>query len=131
MLSRPRSLFCLFVLLPLLIAPCSVFAQSQANTGTIEGTVTDPSGSSVPKAGVTLKNVGTNFTRVIQTDAEGRFRGLLLPLGPYTVTATAPNFGTSVREGLDLAVGQTISLAITLKVSQVNEVISVTGDAPI
>ena len=113
------------------LTPSLTFAQSQANTGTIEGTVADPSGGAVPNATVTLTNVGTNFTRVIQTDQEGRFRGLLLPLGPYKVTVKAPSFATIVREGLDLAVGQSISLALTLSISQIDQVISVTGEAPI
>jgi len=129
-MSIRQSLSCVF-LLGSLIAPWTLLGQSQANTGIIEGVVTDPSGSAIPKAEVTLKNLGTSFTRVIETDSDGRFRGLLLPLGPYTVSVKAPNFGTAVREGLDLAVGQTISLPISLKVSQVNEVVSVTAEAPI
>lgn len=121
----------LLLLLILALTPSLTFAQAQANTGTIEGIVTDPSGAAIPNAQVTLKNLGTNFTRIIQTDTDGRFRGLLLPLGPYQVTAKAPNFGTTVREGLDLAVGQTISLTLTLSVSQIDQVVSVTGEAPI
>ena len=78
-----------------------VLAQSQANTGTIEGIVNDPSGRAVAGAQVTVTNVGTNFTRNLTTDAEGRFRALLLPLGPYKVTVKAANFGTLVREGMD------------------------------
>ncbi|PYQ18504.1 MAG: hypothetical protein DMF81_24755, partial [Acidobacteria bacterium] len=54
-------------------------AQSQATTGVIEGTVVDESGASVPGATVTLKNTATNFERVVSTNADGRFRGLLLP----------------------------------------------------
>ncbi len=120
-----------FFLIALALAQTSVLAQSQANTGTIEGIVTDPSGQAVPSADVTITNLGTNFTRVLKTDEEGRFRGLLLPLGKYRVTAKATNFGTIVREGLDLAVGQSISLTLTLNISQVDQVISVTGEAPI
>src|SRR5882724_4291754 len=108
-----------------------IFAQSQANTGTIEGIVNDPSGRAIAGAQVTVTNLGTNFTRNLTTDAEGRFRGLLLPLGPYRVTVKAPNFGTVVREGLDLAVGQTISLSLALSISQVEQVISVSAEAPI
>jgi hypothetical protein len=119
----------LFIALILTASPA--FAQSQANTGTIEGVVTDPSGSAVPKSEVTITNLGTNFTRSLRTDDEGRFRGLLLPLGSYKVTAKAPNFGTLVREGLDLAVGQTISLTLSLSLEQVGQVVSVTGEAPI
>jgi hypothetical protein len=109
----------------------AAFAQSQANTGSIEGVVTDPSDRVVTRASVTLTNTGTNFTRSLQTDETGRFRGLLLPLGPYKVTVQAPGFGVAVREGLDLAVGQTISLPVALTVSQTSEIVSVTAEAPI
>src|SRR5215467_9524992 len=102
-----------------------VFAQSQANTGNIEGIVNDPSGRALAGAQVSVTNLGTNFTRALTSDSEGRFRALLLPLGPYKVTVKATNFGTLVREGLDLAVGQTISLSLTLNISQVEEMVSV------
>lgn len=114
-----------------ILAPIPTFGQSQANTGTIEGIVTDPSGRTVPKAMVTLTNVGTNFTRVLETDEEGRFRGLLLPLGPYKLTVKVAGFATIQREGMDLAVGQSISLNLVLSVSQIDQVISVTEEAPI
>ena len=113
------------------LACAAAFAQSQANTGTIEGVVSDPSGKAVAKAQVTVTNLGTNFTRELTTDEEGRFRGLLLPLGPYRVTTKAASFSTSVREGLDLAVGQTISLSIALGISQIEQVVSVSAEAPI
>jgi hypothetical protein len=109
----------------------AAFAQSQANTGTIEGTITDPSGKAIPKATVTIVNTGTNFTRDIVTDDEGRFRGLLLPLGGYKVSVKAPGFGIAVREGMDLAVGQSITLPIALSISQVDQVLSITAEAPI
>jgi hypothetical protein len=117
--------------LALFLAPALMLAQSQANTGTIEGIVADPAGRPIPNADVTIVNQGTNFTRTLKTDEQGRFRGLLLPLGQYKVTAKAPNFGATVREGMDLAVGQTISLTFALSISQVDQVISVSGEAPI
>ena len=66
----------------------SAAAQSQATTGVIEGTVSDETGGRLPGATVTLVNRGTNFTRELTTDADGRFRGLLLPLGDYVITVT-------------------------------------------
>src|SRR5260370_6932966 len=124
---------CFLLLVSLFLLTASlIFAQSQANTGAIEGVVTDPAGRVVPGAEVTVTNLGTNFTRVLKTDADGRFRGLLLPLGPYKVTVKAPTFGTLVREGLDLAVGQTTSLSwLALSLSQVSEVFSSTPAPPI
>ncbi|HEY6548818.1 MAG TPA: carboxypeptidase-like regulatory domain-containing protein, partial [Vicinamibacteria bacterium] len=53
------------------------WAQSQATTGVIEGTIVDESGAAVPGATVTLKNGATNFERQVQSDRDGRFRGLL------------------------------------------------------
>src|SRR5579864_1103533 len=88
----------------LLAGSACLLAQSQANTGNIEGVVTDQTDRAVSNAEVTITNIGTNFTRVLHSDDEGRFRGLLLPLGTYRVTAKAPNFGTLVRDGLDLKV---------------------------
>src|SRR5712692_852314 len=107
----------------LFVAAVLVFAQSQANTGAIEGTVTDPSGRSIPGADVTILNTGTNFTRELKTDGDGRFRGLLLPLGSYKVTVKAPNFGMLVRDGLDLVVGQSVNLALTLNVASVEQTV--------
>src|ERR1700681_2647839 len=107
------------------------YAQSQATTGSIEGTVSDPSGRSIPKASVSLVNTGTNFTRELTTDEEGRFRGLLLPLGTYKVTVMAPSFGTLVRDGINLAVGQSVNLALSLGVASTAEAVTVLADAPI
>ncbi len=106
-------------------------AQSQANAGTIEGIVTDPAGQYIANAAVILTNTGTNLTRTLNTDSEGRFRGLLLPLGSYKVTVKASGFGVLVREGLELSVGQTITLPLQVSVSQLQQTVDVTEEAPI
>ena len=113
------------------LAPSLAFSQSQASTGVIEGTVSDPSGAAVPGAAVSIKNTATNLERSLITDADGRFRGLLLPLGPYRVTVTLKGFATLVREGIELTVGQSANLALTLKVSSVQEEIVVSADSPV
>jgi outer membrane receptor for ferrienterochelin and colicin len=106
-------------------------AQSQANTGSIEGTIGDPSGRSIPGASVSIVNTGTSFTRDLSTDEEGRFRGLLLPLGSYKVTVKASNFGTLVREGINLTVGQSVNLPLTLTVAATAEAVTVSADASV
>src|SRR3989442_4997470 len=106
-------------------------AQSQATTGVIEGVVLDESGAPSPGAPVTVKNTATNFERVVSTDPDGRFRGLLLPLGPYRVTVSMSGFSPLVREGLNLGVGQAVNLSLVLKVSTVQEQVVVTGAAPL
>jgi hypothetical protein len=106
-------------------------AQSQATTGVIGGTVVDETGGALPGATVSLKNTDTNFEKVIVSGPDGRFRGVLLPLGPYRVTVTLSGFAKLVREGLDLAVGQTINLSLTLKVSAVSQEVLVTAANPV
>src|SRR5260370_42388475 len=80
---------------------CVVFGQSQANTGTIEGIVNDPSGRAVAGAQVNVTNHGAHLTRHFTSDAEGRFPGLLLPPGPYKITGDAPHFRTPNSQQLD------------------------------
>jgi len=121
----------LLLVLPFFLAASLLYAQSQATTGTLEGTVSDPAGRAVPGANVTLVNTGTNFTRQLTTDESGRFRGLLMPLGSYTVTAKAPNFATLVREGITLAVGQSITLPLVLSISSTQETVTVSAEAPV
>lgn len=91
-------------------------AQSQSTTGLIQGTVTDQNGAVVSGATVTAKNIGTGFERSVTTNADGFFSAPLLPLGKYQVTTEAKGFGKSVLEGIDLGIGQTLSLKIDLKV---------------
>ena len=108
-----------------------VFAQSQATTGVIEGTVVDPEGGVLPGASVTLRNTATNFEQVATTGNEGRFRAVLLPLGPYRITVSLDGFANLVREGADLAVGQTINLTLPLQLAGVEQEITVTAEAPV
>ena len=112
----------------LAVAP-SALAQSQATTGVIEGIVSDESGAVLPGATVTLTNTGTGFERILITDERGRFRGVLLPLGDYRVSAALEGFTTIVQDGLQVTVGATVSLRLTLKLSATEEEIFVTADA--
>src|SRR5207245_1669805 len=87
--------------------------------------------AAVPGAGGSMRNTSTNYERTATTDADGRVRGLLLPLGPYRVTVAKSGFATLVRDGINLAVGQTVSLTFNLKGSAVQEEVVVTGAAPL
>src|SRR5258708_37406265 len=129
-MSRIFRSIALIALVALALVP-SVLAQSHATSGVIEGRVFDASGAPVPGARVTIRNTATNFERGLQTDSGGGFRGLLLPLGPYRVTVAMPGFATLVRDGINLAVGQTVTLDLNLKVSSVQEEVVVTGAAPL
>ena len=129
-MSKPWRTMLLGGALLVALAP-AVLAQSQATTGVIEGTVTDESGAALAGAGVTVQNIATNFVKPTTTGGDGRFRVPLLPLGPYRVSVGLQGFATLVREGIDLAVGQTVTLDLELKLSAVEEKIVVTAEAPV
>src|SRR5216684_5719152 len=104
-----------------------VNAQTQITTGTIQGTVTDANGAVVPGANVEIKNLDTNLSRTLTTDDGGRFVALALPPGNYSVTVSKQGFATSVAERLDLTVGQALNLPVGMKISGVEERVTVTA----
>jgi hypothetical protein len=130
MVVRGAALF-VFATALLLSANVTGFAQSQALNGQIEGTVSDKNGAFIPNASVKIVNIETGATRNLTTDESGVYRAPLLPLGTYRVTVEAPNFKKLVREGITLTTGQTATVALTLEVGQVSELVTVSADAPI
>ncbi|MEK6299225.1 MAG: TonB-dependent receptor [Acidobacteriota bacterium] len=119
-----RGTFCLVLLLALGIG---ARAQTQTTTGVIQGTVLDESSAVLPAANVEVKNPDTNFTRSLPSDSSGRFVFLQLQPGRYLLTVSKQGFATLVQENLDLTVGQTISLSLNMKVSRLEEKITITA----
>jgi hypothetical protein len=105
----------------------AVAAQTQITTGTIQGTILDANGAAVPGAEVEVKNVDTNFTRTTTSDEDGRFSALQLPPGRYTVKITKTGFATTVVEKADVTVGQAMNLPVSMKVSSVQETVTITA----
>lgn len=114
------------LLLILAIAPLAS-SQTQSTTGTIQGTVTDANGAIVPGANVEIKNLDTNLVKNLSTDEGGRFTALALPPGRYSITISKQGFATAVAESLDLTVGQALNLPVAMKVSQVEERVTITS----
>jgi hypothetical protein len=113
-----------FVLI-LLIVP-TILAQTQITTGTIQGTVVDANGAVVPGANVEIRNRDTNFSRSLTTDEDGRFVAPLLQPGNYSVTVSKQGFATTVLENTVLTVGQALSIPFSLKISTVEERVTIT-----
>jgi Carboxypeptidase regulatory-like domain/TonB-dependent Receptor Plug Domain/TonB dependent receptor len=113
-------------LLMILAIALAANSQTQITTGTIQGTVTDANGGIVPGAKVEIKNLETNLSRTLSTDEGGRFAALALPPGKYSVTVSRQGFATAVAEQLDLTIGQALTLPVTMKVSQVDERVTIT-----
>lgn len=114
-------------LLVILALSFPALAQTQITTGTIQGTVADANGAIVPGASVEIRNLDTNLTKTVTTDDGGRFVALALPPGPYSVTVSKQGFATAVAERLDLTVGQALNLPVAMKISQVQERVTITA----
>ncbi len=110
-----------------LTAVASLTAQTQITTGVIQGAVLDSSGAVLPGVDVTIVNVDTNLTQSRTTGPDGRFVFLQLPPGPYKATFRLSGFGTHVQDGIDLTVGQAISLNPRLSVGNLTETVTVSG----
>ena len=108
-----------------------VHAQSQAVNGSIEGVVKDATGAVLPGATVTVTNVDTGSQRVVTTDSSGLYRAVLLPLGTYRVRVEIPNFKAMERTGIGISAGDTPQVNFALEVGGVQEVVSVSGEAPV
>src|SRR5258708_9684581 len=95
----------------------------------MEGVVSDASGAVLAGVTVELRNVDTNFTRTLVTDRDGRFVGLQVPPGRYTVTYKLPGFATLVQENVAVSVGESARLTPSMKLSGVAETVTVTTQA--
>jgi hypothetical protein len=118
-----------FRLLVLLLV-FSGFASSQTSTTSLQGTVTDPSGSAVANATVTLVNVESKAERTTATDAQGEYRFQALPPGTYTLTVTATGFVRQEQKALHLLVNTPATSNVQLKIGGTTETISVTSEPP-
>src|SRR2546425_5756507 len=103
--------------------PVLLAAQSQATTGVIRGTVTDPSGTPVAAATVVLHESQTGFQRQVATNDRGIFIAPLMPLGTYDVTARAVGLSETRRTGVRLGVGETVNLTLALAAVQLQAVV--------
>jgi len=114
-------------LLVTLLFAASVVAQTQITSGTIQGTVLDTNGAAVPGANVEIKNLDTNATTTLTSNEEGKFVALQLPPGRYSVTVSKQGFATMVLESAPLTVGQALNLPLSMKISQVEERVTITA----
>ncbi len=116
----------------LLGASPALFAQGEIASATLNGTVTDPSGSAVPNAKITLTNTATGLTRTTQSNDAGLYSFVRVPVGVYDLTVEATGFRTSKRTGISLAVGAVATLDVGLEIGATQETVTVSAtDAPL
>jgi hypothetical protein len=103
---------------------------SQEFRATITGRITDPSGAGIANANVAAKNVQTNEQATAVTGADGDYTIPLLKPGSYSISADATGFKRSVRDNIQLFVGDRKTVDFALEVGPAQESITVTAAAP-
>jgi outer membrane receptor protein involved in Fe transport len=106
-------------------------ASAQQTTGNITGRVLDDQGAAVPGATVTATSTQTGFIRTDVSDAEGLYRLNALPVGVYDLVVELAGFTRLEQKGLVVNVAQTIDVNVSLKLAQVAETVTVTGESPL
>jgi hypothetical protein len=109
----------------------SVAVQAQNTLGTIEGTITDPSGALVANAPVTLTNIGTQDTRTTVTNASGFYQFVNIPPATYRITVKMKGFKSLTRESVELQVDSTVQVSLSLELGSDTESIIVTAHSPL
>jgi outer membrane receptor protein involved in Fe transport len=112
----------------LLTASQPLMAQT---TATVSGTVRDETGGVLPGAEIVVTNSETGVSRTTPADAQGRYRVTNLNIGQYEVSASMSGFQKAVRQGIALTIGRDAVVDITLKVGDLSEDVTVSGDAPL
>ena len=96
--------------------------QSAGNfdTGTITGTVSDPSGAVIPHASVTITNTGTGIVTNAKTGDTGLYTVPALPFGTYVVSAAADKFGKAASAPFVLNAGATTRVDLKLSLAAIS-----------
>jgi len=102
-------------------------AQSAGNSGSIDGTVTDPTGAVVSKARVEIRNPVSGFDRSATTDSSGKFQFTNIPFNPYHLTVTAPGFAAYVQD-VEPRSSVPVSVAIKMQVAGSTEQVTVEAE---
>jgi Carboxypeptidase regulatory-like domain len=104
-------------------------AQLAVTTATLTGTVTDPTGSVVPDAKVTLSSPERGITRTFTTGAQGNYSFSQLAPSTYQLTIQAKGFNQYIQNGITLDAGQSASQDIRLNVGSVDQQVVVSSQA--
>jgi hypothetical protein len=119
------ALFCFLLLV--LTAPLAVKAQQYS--GTITGTVTDPSGAAIAGAAVTATNTGNNASYSTTTSEQGVYSFAQLPVGVYNIVVKQGSFKEFTTKAVEVHVSTTTEVNVKLEMGAASEMITVEASA--
>jgi hypothetical protein len=115
--------------LPLIVAVGVLLAQT--DRGSIEGTVTDPSGAAAAGAQIQVVNIATNSTLDFSANELGYYLAANLPVGSYRMIVRKDGFQTVIREPILVSAQKSLRVDFTIQVGRASESVTVTGEAPL
>ncbi|HVH89451.1 MAG TPA: carboxypeptidase-like regulatory domain-containing protein [Terriglobales bacterium] len=104
--------------------------SSQTVGASISGVIQDPTGAALPAVQVVVTNTETGSQRILVSDDSGRYAAPSLAVGAYEVRATKPGFSPQIKNGIQLVVGQSATVDITLPVGKVQQELTVVEVIP-
>ncbi len=128
--ARSVLIFALAILLAVSFTS-SAWAQTQATSGNLQGVVTDPDGNPLPGVSITVTGQDTGRVRTTVTSITGNYRVPLLPTGLYSVRAELTGFQPVERTDIRIRLGGAQEVGIQLSLASIQEVLIVTGQAPV
>ncbi len=111
--------------LVLLLTSALPYSWGQVVGASISGTITDPAGGVLSGVNVILRNLDTGTVRNLVSDNGGRYAAPSVPVGSYSVTVHKDGFSTQERTGIQLAVGESAEVNLTLAVGEVHQEVTV------
>jgi len=121
--ARACSLVFTLILSLLSLAPPS-FAQTTVSTGSIVGTVSDPSGAVISGAEITITNAATGQVVNLKSNSAGSFNSGALVPGVYKTLASAKGFSSTAGTVI-VQVGNTATMNATLQIGSEKEIVEV------
>ncbi len=107
---------------------CSVLSAA-IPTGTIAGSIQDPSGAVVAVARVTATALETGATRAVQSGSDGEYLIPLLPVGTYRISVEAPGFDRFEQVGIVVRADQNSTVPVTLTIGSATQAVTVQANA--
>jgi hypothetical protein len=111
------------------VALLTILAFGQVDQGKIQGAVKDTTGAVIPGVTITIKNDRTGEAREVITGDRGDYIVTALKPSTYTVQASLAGFGSKEVTGVQLSVGQTLTIDLALSPAGVTQELTVSADA--